>query len=118
ARIAELETQAEQLAGRPFKITSPRELETILFDEIGLEPIKRTKTARSTDHEVLEALSSQHDLPKVILEHRLLSKLQGTYLDALPKQIHPETGRVHTRFNQAVAATGRMSSSDPNLQNI
>ncbi|MEQ8461183.1 MAG: DNA polymerase I [Sandaracinaceae bacterium] len=118
ARIAELETQAEKLAGRPFKITSPRELETILFDEIGLEPIKRTKTARSTDHEVLEALSSQHDLPKVILEHRLLSKLQGTYLDALPKQIHPETGRVHTRFNQAVAATGRMSSSDPNLQNI
>jgi len=118
ARIAALEAEAEAHAGRAFKITSPRELETILFDEIGLEPIKRTKTARSTDHEVLETLSAQHPLPKVILEHRLLTKLQGTYLDALPRQIHPETGRVHTRFNQAVAATGRMSSSDPNLQNI
>ncbi len=118
ARIEALEAKALELAGPDLKINSPRSLETILFDRLGLPVIKRTKTSRSTDHEVLEELASEHELPKVILEHRMLTKLKGTYLDALPKQIHPETGRIHTRFNQAVAATGRMSSSDPNLQNI
>jgi DNA polymerase-1 len=117
-RCAALERRAYELAGTEFKINSPRALEAILFDELGLRVIKRTKTARSTDHEVLEQLAAEHELPKTILEHRSLTKLKGTYLDALPKQIHPETGRIHTRFNQAVAATGRMSSSDPNLQNI
>lgn len=118
ARCAALEQRAYELAGGEFKINSPRALEAILFDRLGLRVIKRTKTARSTDHEVLEELAAEHELPKVIVEHRMLTKLKSTYLDALPAQIHPVTGRVHTRFNQAVAATGRMSSSDPNLQNI
>lgn len=117
-RIGSLEKRAYVLAGREFKINSPRALEKVLFDELGLPVIKRTKTARSTDHEVLEELSREHDLPSVILEHRSLTKLRGTYLDALPRQVDPDTARVHTSFNQAVAATGRMSSSDPNLQNI
>ncbi|MCC6874862.1 MAG: DNA polymerase I [Sandaracinaceae bacterium] len=117
-RIAKLEQAAYALAGGEFKIGSPRALETILFDELGLRVIKRTKTARSTDHEVLEELAREHDLPRVIVEHRMLTKLSGTYLDALPRQIDPDDGRVHTRLNQAVAATGRMSSSEPNLQNI
>ncbi len=116
-RIEALEAQCRALAPE-LKINSPRSLETVLFDQLGLPVVKRTKTSRSTDHDVLEELASQHPLPKLILEHRMLSKLKGTYLDALPRQIHPETGRIHTRFNQAVAATGRMSSSDPNLQNI
>ncbi|MGF1467457.1 MAG: DNA polymerase I [Sandaracinaceae bacterium] len=117
-RIAELEREAYRAAGQEFKISSPRALETLLFDELGLPVIKRTKTARSTDQEVLEELAAEHELPAIILAHRSLTKLKSTYLDALPKQVHPETGRIHTRFNQAVAATGRMSSSDPNLQNI
>ncbi len=118
ARIDELEERARALAGPDLKITSPRSLESVLFDRLGLPVVKRTKTSRSTDAEVLEELAHQHELPKVILEHRMLTKLRSTYLDALPKQIHPMTGRIHTRFNQAVAATGRMSSSEPNLQNI
>ncbi len=117
-KIAALEARALELAGPELKIGSPRSLETVLFDRLGLPVVKRTKTGRSTDHDVLEELAHQHELPRVILEHRMLSKLKGTYLDALPRQIHPDTGRIHTRFNQAVAATGRMSSSDPNLQNI
>ncbi|HJL14097.1 MAG TPA: DNA polymerase I [Sandaracinaceae bacterium LLY-WYZ-13_1] len=117
-KCASLEKRAHELAGTEFNIQSPRALETILFDELGLRVVKRTKTARSTDHEVLDELAAEHELPKVIVEHRMLTKLKGTYLDALPKQIHPDTGRIHTRFNQAVAATGRMSSSEPNLQNI
>ncbi|MFK7992013.1 MAG: DNA polymerase I [Sandaracinaceae bacterium] len=117
-RIDALETQAHALAGHPFKITSPRALETVLFDELELRVVKKTKTARSTDHEVLEELRAEHPLPEIILEHRSLTKLRGTYLDALPRAVHPDTGRIHTRFNQAVAATGRMSSSEPNLQNI
>lgn len=116
--MQELEKRCFELAGREFNVGSPRQLETILFDEIGLKPIKRTKTARSTDAEVLEQLSSEHDLPKVVLEHRQLSKLKGTYIDALPALIHPETGRVHCEWSQAVAATGRIASNDPNLQNI
>ncbi len=118
AEIRELEKKCFALVGREFNVGSPRQLESILFDELALPVVKRTKTGRSTDQEVLEELALSHDLPQAILEHRQLSKLKGTYIDALPKQIEPRTGRVHTRFNQAVAATGRISSSDPNLQNI
>ena len=90
------------------------QLETILFDELKLPVVKRTpKGGRSTDAEVLEALADQHELPRVILEYREIDKLKGTYIDALPQLVHPETGRIHTRFDQAVAATGRLSSSDP-----
>ncbi len=117
-RITELEKEAHALVGKPFNLGSPKQLEVLLFDELKLKPIKRTKTSRSTDAEVLEALSEEHPLPRLLLEHRQLSKLKGTYVDALPELIHPQTHRVHTRFNQAVASTGRLSSSDPNLQNI
>ncbi len=116
--MASLEKTAYELAGKEFSIGSPRQLETILFDELDLPVIKRTKTARSTDAQVLGELRELHDLPDVVLEWRTLSKLKGTYLDALPAAMHPDTGRIHTRYNQAVAATGRLSSSDPNLQNI
>jgi DNA polymerase-1 len=118
AEITRLEAKCHALAGRAFNVGSPRQLETILFDELGLPSQKRTKTGRSTDQTVLEDLALLHELPAAILEVRSLSKLKGTYLDALPAEVRPETGRVHTRFNQAVAATGRISSSDPNLQNI
>jgi len=117
-RIAAVEAEAFRIVGREFKIGSPRALEVILFDELELPVVKRTKTARSTDHEVLEELAEQHELPKAVLEHRSLTKLKSTYLDALPLEVHPDTQRVHTTFNQAVTATGRMSSSGPNLQNI
>jgi DNA polymerase-1 len=116
--ISALEKRCHGLAGKEFNVGSPRQLETILFDELGLRVIKRTKTARSTDHDVLEELAEEHDLPAAIVEHRTLSKLKSTYLDALPKQVDKQTGRVHTVYNQSVAATGRLSSSDPNLQNI
>jgi DNA polymerase-1 len=116
--LATLEKRCHALAGKEFNVGSPRQLETILFDELGLPVIERTKTARSTNHEVLEELAVQHALPQVILEHRSLAKLKGTYLDALPRQIDARTGRIHTKFEQAVAATGRLSSNDPNLQNI
>ena len=118
ARMAELEARAHELAGHPFNVQSPRQLERILFDELGLPVVKKTKTARSTDHEVLEELAAYHELPAVVLEHRQLAKLEGTYLRALPRQVDPADGRLHTRFHQDVAATGRLSSSDPNLQNI
>jgi DNA polymerase-1 len=116
--LAALEARCKQLAGRDFNVAAPRQLEAILFDELKLPVIKRTKTARSTDHEVLEDLAAMHELPGAILEHRMLSKLKGTYIDALPKVVNAKTGRIHTDFRQAVAATGRLSSSDPNLQNI
>ena len=118
ASLETLEARCHELAGKEFNVNSPRQLEAILFDDLGLPVIKRTKTARSTDHEVLEALVAEHELPVVILEHRTLAKLKSTYLDALPKQVDKQTNRVHTVYNQAVAATGRLSSSDPNLQNI
>jgi DNA polymerase-1 len=117
-RIAALEKEAHAAAGREFQITSPRVLEGLLFDELGLPVVKRTKTARSTDADVLEELAPLHPLPQKILDWRQLTKLKSTYVDALPAAIDPRTGRVHTRFNQAVAATGRLSSSEPNLQNI
>lgn len=118
AAIATLEARCVALAGHPFNVNSPRQLETILFDEIGLRVVKKTKTSRSTDHEVLEELATEHDLPGAILEHRMMTKLKGTYLDALPGFVDPRTGRIHSHFDQTVAATGRLSSRDPNLQNI
>jgi len=116
--MAELEKKAFELAGHEFNVGSPRQLETILFDELELPVVKRTKTARSTDADVLEELAAMHELPRTIIDHRTIAKIEGTYLSALPKTVHPESGRVHTRYNQAVAQTGRLSSSDPNLQNI
>ncbi|MBC7171868.1 MAG: DNA polymerase I, partial [Polyangiaceae bacterium] len=116
--LARLEARCHEIAGKKFNVGSPRQLESILFDELGLPVQKRTKTARSTDQTVLEDLSVLHALPDAILAHRSLAKLKSTYLDALPLEVRPSTGRIHTRFNQAVAATGRISSSDPNLQNI
>jgi DNA polymerase I len=108
------------LTGEEFNINSPKQLAEVLFDKLKLPVLKRTGTARtpSTAVEVLEELALAHELPRLILEWRALAKLKGTYIDALPQLINPETGRVHTSFNQAVAATGRLSSSDPNLQNI
>ncbi len=120
-RIAELETEIHKLAGRPFTIGSPKQLGEILFDEMGLEGggKKGKSGAYSTGADVLEALAAQgHDLPARVLEWRQASKLKSTYTDALQTQINPETGRVHTSFSQAVASTGRLSSNDPNLQNI
>jgi DNA polymerase-1 len=112
--------QIFEMAGGEFNINSPKQLAEILFDKLQLPVLKRTGTARtpSTAVDVLEELALAHDLPRQILEWRGLMKLKGTYIDALPQLVHPETGRVHTCFNQAVAATGRLSSSDPNLQNI
>ena len=121
----EIETQLQQkgeriygLAGEVFNINSSQQLGKILFEKLKLPVVKRTKTGSSTDVEVLTKLSLQHDLPFEILGYRNLSKLKSTYIDALPKLIHPKTGRVHTSYNQTVTATGRLSSSDPNLQNI
>jgi DNA polymerase-1 len=120
--LSTLAARVFELAGEEFNINSPKKLSEILFDRLGMrtETIRRTtKTkAQSTAFEVLEELALTHELPKLILEWRSLQKLKGTYIDALPTLIHPDTGRVHTCFNQAVAATGRLSSSDPNLQNI
>jgi DNA polymerase-1 len=106
------------MAGREFNINSPRQLGEILFDRLGLPVIKKTKTGRSTDEGVLTLLAAQHELPAEVLAYRQLAKLKNTYLDVLPSLVNPETGRVHTSFNQTVTATGRLSSSDPNLQNI
>jgi len=114
-----LDAKAKELAGRDFILRSRDQLETILFDELGLPVLKKTpKGGRSTDAEVLEELALEHELPKVILEYREIDKLKGTYVDALPRYVNEKTGRIHTRFNQAGAATGRIASSDPNLQNI
>lgn len=117
-QLMTLEGRCMELAGHEFNVGSPRQLEAILFDQLKLPVIKRTKTARSTDADVLEELAIHHDLPATILEHRMLAKLKSTYLDALPREIYPKTGRIHTDFRQTVAATGRLSSSEPNLQNI
>jgi DNA polymerase-1 len=106
------------LAGHEFNIGSPKQLATILFEELRLPVVRRTKTGPSTDEDVLERLAERHPLPAKIIEHRSLTKLKGTYLDALPGLVNPETGRLHTSFRQVTAATGRLSSSDPNLQNI
>jgi DNA polymerase-1 len=113
-----LEKEIYDLAGEEFNIGSPQQLQTILFDKLGLPRGKKTKTGSSTDSSVLEALAEQYPLPAKILAYRGFTKLQSTYVDALPKLIHPKTGRIHTSFNQTVTATGRLSSSNPNLQNI
>jgi len=118
-QMRDLEAECKRVAGRDFALRSRDQLETILFDELKLPVVKRTpKGGRSTDADVLEALADQHELPRVVLTYRELDKLKGTYIDALPRYVNPATGRIHTRFDQAVAATGRLSSSDPNLQNI
>ncbi len=123
ARVGEelrrVEARAKEIAGREFAIRSRDQLETILFDQLKLRVVKRTpKGGRSTDAEVLEELAGEHELARVVLDFREIDKLKGTYIDALPRFVNPKTGRIHTRFNQAVAATGRLASSDPNLQNI
>ena len=119
-RISELEQTAFDVAGRSFNMSSPKQIGAIFFEELGLPVVSRTpKGAPSTSEAVLETLAEKgHELPRLILEHRGLSKLRSTYTDKLPLMIDPDTGRVHTSYHQAVAATGRLSSSDPNLQNI
>ena len=118
-RMLELEGEANELAGGPFNLGSPKQLQQILFEERGLPVIRKTpKGQPSTAEDVLQELAAEYDLPRVILEYRSVSKLKSTYTDKLPKQVSPGTGRVHTSYHQAVAATGRLSSTDPNLQNI
>jgi DNA polymerase-1 len=116
--LADLEKRAYLLAGEEFNLSSPKQLQKVLFTDLKLPPSRKTKTGYSTDVEVLQKLSHLHELPALILEHRELSKLQGTYVDVLPTLVDPGTHRVHAQFHQTVAATGRLSSSDPNLQNI
>lgn len=118
-RLMEIEKQAFELAGQPFNLGSPKQLQEILFGKLSIKPLKKTPSgAPSTDEDVLQELALDYPLPKVILEHRSLAKLKSTYTDKLPKMINPQTGRVHTNYNQAVAITGRLASADPNLQNI
>ncbi|MGE6224270.1 DNA polymerase I [Aeromonas media] len=118
-RLAELERQAHELAGQEFNLSSPKQLGEILFVKLGLPILKKTpKGAPSTAEEVLAELAETYDLPRLLMEHRGLAKLKSTYTDKLPLMIKPQTGRVHTSYHQAVAATGRLSSTDPNLQNI
>ncbi|HHF6716684.1 TPA: DNA polymerase I [Haemophilus influenzae] len=119
SRLTALEEQAYALAGQPFNLASTKQLQEILFDKLGLPVLQKTpKGAPSTNEEVLEELSYSHELPKILVEHRGLSKLKSTYTDKLPQMVNSQTGRVHTSYHQAVTATGRLSSSDPNLQNI
>ncbi|WP_371187365.1 DNA polymerase I [Thalassotalea maritima] len=119
ARLDEIEMQAHNIAGKNFNLSSPKQLQTILFEELNIPVIKKTpKGAPSTAEEVLQELALDYPLPKLILEHRGLAKLKSTYTDKLPLMINANTGRVHTSYHQAVTATGRLSSSDPNLQNI
>ena len=118
-RLVELEQKAHDIAGEAFNLSSPKQLQTILFEKQGIKPLKKTPGgAPSTSEEVLEELALDYPLPKVILEYRGLAKLKSTYTDKLPLMINPKTGRVHTSYHQAVTATGRLSSTDPNLQNI
>ncbi|KAA0873706.1 DNA polymerase I [Nitrincola tapanii] len=118
-RLAELEAEAYELAGETFNLSSPKQLQVLLYEKQGIPVTKKTpKGAPSTAEEVLQELALDYPLPKVILEHRGLSKLKSTYTDKLPQMIQPSTGRIHTSYHQAVTATGRLSSSDPNLQNI
>lgn len=117
-KLERLEQEIYEAAGEEFLISSPKQLGVVLFESLNLPVIKRTKTGPSTDQSVLEELADEHPLPRLILEYRHFAKLKSTYVDALPLLVHPKTGRVHTHFNQAVVPTGRLSSSDPNLQNI
>jgi len=118
-RVMALEHEAHQLAGQPFNLGSPKQLGEILFQRMNLPVVKKTATGQpSTDEEVLQELAADYPLPKVLLEHRSVSKLKSTYTDKLPQMVNARTGRVHTTFSQATAVTGRLASSDPNLQNI
>ncbi len=118
SQIEAIAEEVYNLAGEKFNIGSPKQLGTILFEKLGLPVIKKTKTGYSTDAEVLQTLASEHPIALKIVEYRELSKLRGTYAEALPKLVNPLTGRIHTKLNQTVTATGRLSSSEPNLQNI
>ncbi len=117
-KLAVLEKEIHELAGAPFNVGSPKQLGEVLFERLGLPRGKKTKTGWSTNVEVLTNLAEEHEIAEKVLAYRSMSKLKSTYTDALPKLVHPQTGRIHTSFNQAVTATGRLSSSDPNLQNI
>ncbi len=118
-RMLEAQLKATELAGRSFNLDSPKQLQALLFDELKLPVLVKTSTGQpSTNEEALEAIADQHELPRIILEYRGLAKLRNTYTDKLPEMVNPHTGRVHTSYHQAGAATGRLASSDPNLQNI
>ncbi len=118
-KLLELETQAHELAGQPFNLNSPKQIGEIFFDKLQLPVVKKTASgAPSTDEEVLQKLAEDYPLPKLLLDYRSLAKLKSTYTDKLPKMVNPATGRVHTNYGQAIAVTGRLSSNDPNLQNI
>jgi DNA polymerase-1 len=118
-QIMSLEQKAHNIAGHSFNLGSPKQIQTILYDQLNLPILKRTPTGQpSTDESVLQELAEDYELPKLLIEHRSLSKLKSTYIDKLPQQINVKTGRVHTSYNQVVTVTGRLSSSDPNLQNI
>jgi len=117
-KLVDLRLRIRAAAGRDFNFDSPKQLAKVLFEDLGLKVIKKTRTGPSTDITVLEALADAHPVPALIVEYRQLTKLKNTYVDALAQQVNPRTGRVHTSFNQTIAATGRLSSSDPNLQNI
>ena len=117
-KLKKIEKQIYTEAGEEFNIASPKQLGTILFDKLKLQKGRKTKTGVSTDQKALEAIVYEHAVPKLVLRYRTLAKLKSTYVDPLPEMAHPETGRIHTSFNQATAATGRLSSSSPNLQNI
>ncbi|MCC5865085.1 MAG: DNA polymerase I [Wenzhouxiangella sp.] len=118
-RLAELEEKSHEVAGKPFNLGSPKQLQEILFGDLELPVVRKTpKGQPSTAEDVLQELAAEYELPRLILEHRSLAKLKSTYTDRLPEKIHPDTGRIHTHYHQAVTATGRLSSTDPNLQNI
>jgi len=118
-KLVGLQQKAQELAGAPFNLDSPKQLQAILFEKMGIPVVRKTASGQpSTAEDVLEELAGEYELPKVILEYRGLNKLKSTYTDKLPEQVNPKTGRVHTSYHQAVAATGRLSSQDPNLQNI
>ena len=116
--IAELEKSIHELAGEKFNIASPKQLGHILFDKLGLPVIKKTKTGYSTNSDVLQKLTDEHPIPELVLSYRELAKLKSTYVDALPQLVDKETGRIHTHLKQAATTTGRLSSQNPNLQNI
>jgi DNA polymerase-1 len=118
SQLGKLTDQIHEIAGRRFNINSPKQVGEILFDELKLTPLKKTKSGNSTDADTLESLRNAHPLPAKLLEFRQLEKLKGTYVDPLPRMVNAKTGRLHTSFSQTIAATGRLSSSDPNLQNI
>ncbi|MDP8224102.1 MAG: DNA polymerase I [Candidatus Lernaella stagnicola] len=118
-RIQAVTAKIHEAAGTTFNLNSPSQIAEVLFERLGIKPLRKTKKGFSTDAAVLETLAEQgHEVPRLMLEYRSLAKLKGTYVDALPRLVHPVTGRIHTSFNQTIAATGRLSSSNPNLQNI